>query len=41
LDIKKIFALAKNEFIYGGHLLSLGAASIAFTSAVLPVMDSG
>lgn len=35
MDIKKIFAFAKNEFIYGGHLLSLGAASIVFTSAVL------
>lgn len=35
MNIKKIFAFAKNEFIYGGHLLSLGAASIVFTSAVL------
>lgn len=35
MNIKKIFAFAKNEFIYGGHLLSLGGASIVFTSAVL------
>lgn len=31
----KIVKLAWNEFIYGGHLLSLGAVSIVFTSALL------
>ena len=31
-NIKK---LAWNEFVYGGHLLSLGAVSIVFTSALL------
>lgn len=33
--IKRIFRLIWNEFIYGGHLLSLGAVSIVYTSAVL------
>jgi 4-hydroxybenzoate polyprenyltransferase len=31
----KIIKLAWNEFIYGGHLLSLGAVSFIFTSALL------
>jgi 4-hydroxybenzoate polyprenyltransferase len=35
MSIRKIFAFIKNEFVYGGHLLSLGAASIAFTAAAL------
>lgn len=33
--IGKILEFLKNEFVYGGHLLSLGAASIVFTAAVL------
>lgn len=33
--IRKILEFLKNEFVYGGHLLSLGAASIVFTAAVL------
>ena len=35
MNIKRILNLAWNEFIYGGHLLSLGAVSVVFTSAVL------
>ena len=35
MDIKKIFAFAKDEFIYGGHLLYLGATCIVFTAATL------
>ena len=33
--IKKILKTAWNEFIYGGHLQSLGAASIVFVSGIL------
>jgi len=33
--IRKILNLIWNEFVYGGHLLSLGAVSIAYTAAVL------
>jgi len=33
--VKKIFTSIWNEFIYGGHLLSFGAVSIVFTSAIL------
>ena len=32
---KQIFVIIGNEFIYGGHLLSLGAIGIVFTSAIL------
>jgi 4-hydroxybenzoate polyprenyltransferase len=35
MKIGKILNLIWNEFVYGGHLLSLGAASIVFTSALL------
>lgn len=35
MKIKQILRFAKDEFIYGGHLLSLGAASIVFTFAIL------
>lgn len=33
--ITKFLKSIWNEFVYGGHLLSLGAASIVFTSAIL------
>lgn len=33
--IERILKFICNEFIYGGHLLSLGAAGIVFTSAIL------
>jgi len=33
--IKKLLRLIWNEFIYGGHLQSLGAASIVFVSGIL------
>ena len=33
--IKKILKLIWEEFIYGGHLLSLGAVSVVFTSSIL------
>jgi len=33
--LKRIFYLVWKEFIYGGHLLSLGAVSVVFTSAIL------
>ena len=33
--IEKILKSIWNEFIYGGHLLSLGAVGIVFTSAIL------
>jgi 4-hydroxybenzoate polyprenyltransferase len=32
---KKILKIIWNEFVYGGHLLSLGAVSIVFTSSIL------
>lgn len=35
MKIKKILKSIWNEFIYGGHLQSLGAASIVFVSALL------
>lgn len=35
MNIKKIFKFVWNEFIYSGHLISLGAVSIVFTSAIL------
>jgi 4-hydroxybenzoate polyprenyltransferase len=34
-QIKKFAKFLWNEFVYGGHLLSLGAVSIVFTSAIL------
>lgn len=33
--IENIMKLIWNEFVYGGHLLSLGAVGIVFTSAIL------
>jgi hypothetical protein len=33
--IKKLFESIWNEFVYGGHLLSLGAVSIVYTAAIL------
>lgn len=39
MGINKYFELLKNEFIYGGHLLSLGAASIVFTAAMMLDVD--
>src|SRR4030043_1950045 len=33
--IKKILKIVKNEFIFGGHLLSLGGTSIAYTVSLL------
>jgi len=35
MKLKKILTAIWNEFVYGGHLLSFGAASIVFTSAIL------
>ena len=35
LKTRKFLKLIQNEIIYGGHLLSLGAVSIVFTSAIL------
>lgn len=35
MKIKQILNLIWNEFIYGGHLQSLGAASIVFVSGIL------
>lgn len=35
MSIKQILRFVKNEFIYGGHLLSFGASSIVFTSAII------
>lgn len=35
MKLKKILNSIWNEFVYGGHLISLGAASIVFTSAIL------
>lgn len=35
MAIEKILKFIWNEFIYGGHLLSLGAVSVVFTSAIL------
>src|SRR5665647_1709288 len=35
MNIKKIFAFAKNEFIYGGHLPAWGAVSLVLTSMLL------
>lgn len=35
MKVKPILIFVWNEFIFGGHLLSLGAVSIVFTSAVL------
>ncbi len=34
-SFKKVLKLILNEFIYGGHLQSLGAASIVFVSGIL------
>jgi len=34
-SFKKVLKLILNEFIYGGHLQSLGAASIVFISSIL------
>lgn len=33
--VKNILKLLWNEFVYGGHLISLGAVSVVFTSAIL------
>lgn len=35
MEIKKNLTLIWNEFIYGGHLLSLGAVSIVYTASIL------
>ena len=35
MKIKKFLEIIWNEFVYGGHLLSLGAVSIVLTSAIL------
>jgi 4-hydroxybenzoate polyprenyltransferase len=35
MSIKQVLGFAKNEFIYGGHLLSLGSVSIVFVSSIL------
>lgn len=35
MEVKHILKFVWDEFIYGGHLLSLGAVSIVFTSAML------
>jgi len=35
IKIKKLLILVWNEFIYGGHLQSLGAASVVFVSSIL------
>ena len=35
MKIKKILNLIWNEFVYGGHLLSLGAVSIVYTASIL------
>lgn len=35
IKTERVFKFACREFIYGGHLLALGASGIAFTSAVL------
>lgn len=35
MSVKQVLEFVKNEFVYGGHLLSLGAASIVFTSAMM------
>ena len=35
LKIKKIFKSIWDEFIYGGHLVSLGAVSVVFTASLL------
>ncbi|KPJ55530.1 hypothetical protein AMJ49_06935 [Parcubacteria bacterium DG_74_2] len=35
MAIEKTLKFIWNEFIYGGHLISLGAVSIVFTSAIL------
>jgi len=35
MNIKKILKFVWDEFIYGGHLTSLGAISVVFTSAIL------
>lgn len=35
IKVKKFLKLIWNEFIYGGHLQSLGAASIVFVSGIL------
>ena len=35
MKAKQVLGFAWREFVYGGHLLSLGAVSIVFTSAIL------
>jgi len=35
MNIGNVLRFLKDEFVYGGHLLSLGAVSIVFTAAVL------
>lgn len=35
MKIGKLSEFLKNEFVYGGHLLSLGASSIVFTAALI------
>ena len=35
MKIEWVLKFARDEFIYGGHLLALGAASVVFTSAIL------
>ena len=33
--MKNKLKIILDEFIYGGHLISLGASSVVFTSAIL------
>ena len=35
MKLKKILNSIWNEFVYGGHLLSLGAVSIVYTASIL------
>ena len=35
MSAKQIFVIVRDEFVYGGHILSLGSVSIVFTSAIL------
>jgi len=35
LDIKKIFAFAKNEFIYGGHLFAFAASGVILSTGII------
>lgn len=35
MSIWQVLKFMKNEFVYGGHLISLGASSVVFTSAII------